>query len=103
MQFFNKRKELAKFLKKCLKKSDDKFERIDCSGSSYDESSCAYIAEVIGERSSDDFWYADFSNMFVTRDKTKLPQSLKLLIDAVADKPMKELYLHDNAFGPIGV
>ena len=28
---------------------------------------------------------------------------MKLLIDSIAAKPIQKLYLHDNAFGPIGV
>ena len=48
-------------------------------------------------------WYADFSNMFVTRDKSLIPPALKSLITSVSSKSIKELYLNDNAFGPIGV
>jgi len=32
-----------------------------------------------------------------------LPSSLKVLINSISGKPIVELYLHDNAFGPIGV
>ena len=49
-----------------------------------------------------DLEYVDFSNMFVTR-QASLPPSLKILIDSISTHPIQELYLHDNAFGPIGV
>lgn len=32
-----------------------------------------------------------------------LPPSLRILINSIRTKPIVELYLHDNAFGPIGV
>ena len=41
--------------------------------------------------------------MFVTRTKATLPASIKMLVDSLATKPIQELYMHDNAFGPIGV
>lgn len=46
---------------------------------------------------------ANFSNMFVTRDKRSLPRSLELLVNSISFKPVQKLYLHDNALGPIGV
>ena len=41
--------------------------------------------------------------MFVTRSKQTLPPSIKMLVDSLASKPIQELYMQDNAFGPIGV
>jgi len=100
-KFFNCKKHLAKFIRKSVGKIEA-FDRIECYGNSYDESSCKYIAELIEEKSSDELYYADFSNMFVTRRET-LPPSMKLLIDSISTKPIQQLYIHDNAFGPIGV
>jgi len=100
-KFFNCKKHLAKFIRRTLGKIEA-FDRIECFGNSYDESSCRYIAELIEEKGSDEFYYADFSNMFVTRRET-LPPSMKLLIDSISTKPIQQLYIHDNAFGPIGV
>lgn len=48
-------------------------------------------------------YYADFSNMFVTRSKETLPISLRYLIEGASTKLLQQLYLQDNAFGPIGV
>ena len=89
-----------KFLNKVDKQD---FDRFLCSDNSFDPTSCEYIAELIQNNSSDEFWFADFSNMFITRDKRSIPPSLKLLIDSVSTKPIRELHLSDNAFGPIGV
>ena len=58
---------------------------------------------MIRDRSSSELWYADFSNMFVTRGKETLPPSIRMLVDSLATKPIQELHIHDNAFGPIGV
>jgi Ran GTPase-activating protein 1 len=46
---------------------------------------------------------ADFSDIFTTRLKSDLPHSLSLLIKAIEDKPIQELNLSHNAFGPAGV
>lgn len=100
-KFFNHRKHLEKFVRKQLEKVDN-FTKIECSGNSYDLSSCEYIAEIIAEKASDNLYSADFSNMFVTKKET-LPPSMEALIGAISLKPITELYLHDNAFGPIGV
>ena len=58
---------------------------------------------MIEANGSEEMWYADFSNMFVTRDKSLIPPALKSLITSISSKSIKELYLNDNAFGPIGV
>ena len=89
-------------MKKSLSKVDS-FDQIVCSNNSYDLTSCEYIAEIINERGTDGLWYADFSNMFVTRKETMLFPSLKLLIDSVSTKSLQELYLDHNALNPTGV
>ena len=45
----------------------------------------------------------NFSDIFTTRERKDLPPALKLMIDAIIDKPIVELNLRDNAFGPDGV
>ena len=101
-KFFNSRKQLEKFLKKSLSKIES-FDQIACSNNSYDLTSCGYIAELINEKGTDGLWFADFSNMFVTRKESQLFPSLKLLIDAVSTKSLQELYLDHNALNPTGV
>lgn len=100
-KFFNQRKHLEKFVRKQLDKIDS-FNAIECSGNSYDTTACSYIGELIESKGSEDFHSADFSNMFVTKRET-LPPSMTILINSIARFPIQELYLHDNAFGPIGV
>jgi Ran GTPase-activating protein 1 len=46
---------------------------------------------------------ADFSDIFTARLRSELPLSLKFLIDALDNKPVGDLILSDNAFGPDGV
>lgn len=43
------------------------------------------------------------SDIFTTRLKTSLPAGLKFLADAINDKPLMQLNLSHNAFGPAGV
>lgn len=45
----------------------------------------------------------NFSDIFTTRERKDLPPALKLMIDAIIDKPIVEVNLSDNAFGPDGV
>jgi len=45
LKLFNNKKHLIKYLKKS--KNKDSFEKIVCSGNSYDLSSCEYISELI--------------------------------------------------------
>lgn len=71
-KLFNSRKQLEKFLKRTLGKVSS-FDRIDCSGNSYDLTSCEYIAELVTEKSRENLWQVNFSNMFVTRSKDILP------------------------------
>ena len=85
--FFNSKQEVLDFIN-VNSEFVDNFNRIECFGNSYDESSCSYVAELIAEKSSPGLHYADFSNMFVTRQKT-LPPSLKILIDSVTSKPIQ--------------
>ena len=88
-KFFNSKKQLVKFLRKDVEKiREDGFSSIECSGNSYDPTSCEYIAELIRDKSGEDFWKAEFSNMFVTRNKQTLPPSIKMLVDSVATKPI---------------
>ena len=82
---FNKRKHLERYMNRNVGKIDN-FDRIVCCGNSYDLTSCEYIAELISEKAADDLSYADFSDMFTQRDRSMLPPSLKLLIDAIAPK-----------------
>eukprot|EP00352_Strombidinopsis_acuminata_P009197 CAMPEP_0176373618 /NCGR_PEP_ID=MMETSP0126-20121128/26163_1 /TAXON_ID=141414 ORGANISM="Strombidinopsis acuminatum, Strain SPMC142" /NCGR_SAMPLE_ID=MMETSP0126 /ASSEMBLY_ACC=CAM_ASM_000229 /LENGTH=277 /DNA_ID=CAMNT_0017733825 /DNA_START=485 /DNA_END=1318 /DNA_ORIENTATION=+ len=41
--------------------------------------------------------------MFVSRKREELPESLQEMMNALSDKPIVELNLSDNAFGPDGV
>ena len=65
-KMFNCKKHLVKFVGRQLRTMGD-FDRIECCGNSYDEECCRWIANLIGERGSDQLNFADFSNMFVTR------------------------------------
>ena len=54
---------------------------------------------MLTESAKDDFWHADFSNMFISRDIEDIPVSVKDLLNAIKDKPVTQLFLHDNAVG----
>ena len=42
----------------------------------------------------------DLSDCFTTRGSEELPKCLKYILEAISDKPIKELNLSDNALGP---
>jgi Ran GTPase-activating protein 1 len=47
--------------------------------------------------------YAIFSDLFVSRLRAELPESLLYLMDNIMDKNIIQLDLSHNAFGPDGV
>ncbi len=75
---------------------------ITLSKNSYGVEACEWIAENI-VKSCSNLKKADFSDIFTTRLREELPKSLKFLIDALDNKPVNELILSDNAFGPDGI
>ena len=81
------------------------FERIssfELSGNSYGMEACRWIAENVLKKCVN-LQSVNFSDIFTTRERKELPPSLKLMIDAILDKPIRELNLAHNAFGPDGV
>ena len=72
------------------------------SANSYDLEPCRWIAENI-LKNCINLKRVNFSDIFTTRLRSNLPPSLKLLIDAIMDKPIVELNVSHNAFGPDGV
>ena len=96
-------KELEAFLEEQIA-TKDLISKIICGGNSYSREACEYIAEIIKTKGDlEKFYYADFSNMFVSRKLDELPDSVSLLIDAVKGFNITHLYMSDNAFGPNGV
>ena len=79
---FETREDMEKFLQKRLAEIDT-FTGIRCKGNSYDYSACEYIAELIREKSSEAFAYADFSDMFEGREEEAIPESLRPMLEAV--------------------
>ena len=75
------------------------FTAIECSGNSYSLEACKYIAELIKDNASENLYLADFSDMFVSRKIDFMPESIKCLIDAVGDRPVKQVCLNSNAIG----
>ena len=63
---------------------------------------CEWIAENI-LKDCHQLKKVDFSDIFTTRERDKLPASLKFMVDAIIDKDIVELNLSHNAFGPDGV
>ena len=59
-------------------------------------------AKALGEKMKNlkNLKKVDLSDCFVTRGSGELPNCLKFLLEAIADKPIKELYLNNNALGP---
>lgn len=72
------------------------------SGNSFGMDACQWIAENI-LINLHNLQKVDFSDIFTTRERDKLPASLKFMIDAIIDKQIVSLKLSHNAFGPDGV
>jgi len=72
------------------------------SANSYGLEPCRWIADNVLKHCVN-LKKVNFSDIFTTRARAVLPPSLKLLIEAIADKPIVELDLSANAFGPDGV
>ena len=72
------------------------------SGNSYGMEACRWIADNVLSKCVN-LQKAVFSDIFTTRERSALPPSLKLMIDDIKDKPIVELDLGHNAFGPDGV
>lgn len=77
-------------------------ESIKLSGNSFGIDACQWIAENFLQHCVA-LKRVDFSDIFTTRERDKLPASLKVMIDAIIDKDIVELNLSHNAFGPDGV
>ena len=94
------REQLADLIKEEMRSiTKHGFSAIECSGNSYSPEACKYLAEIIKKYSSKTLWFADFSDMFTTRSIDNIPESVKALIDAIENRPVKELYLNSNAIG----
>ena len=69
----------------------NEFSLINCSGNSYSVEACEFLASVIKNSASEDLEFVDFGNMFVSRLIEDIPKSLKMLLTAIMDKPVKNL------------
>ena len=69
----------------------NEFSSFTCSGNSYSVEACEYLATVIKNSASEDLESVDFGNMFVSRLIEDIPKSLKMLLTAIMDKPVKSL------------
>lgn len=72
------------------------------SANSYGLEPCRWMAENVLKHCVN-LKRVNFSDIFTTRAREVLPPSLKLLIGAITDKPIVDLDLSANAFGPDGV
>lgn len=90
-------------LKKCFEGMEhEKVGSIILSGNSYGIEACRWIADNVLAKCVN-LRRVIFSDIFTTRERKALPPSLKLMVDKITDKPIVELDLSHNAFGPDGV
>ena len=75
------------------------FSAIECSGNSYSIEAAQNLAMTIKNSAKPDFYFADFSNMFIARQIEDIPVALKFLLAAIVEKPVTTLCLNDNAIG----
>jgi Ran GTPase-activating protein 1 len=72
------------------------------SGNSYGTEACQWIAENV-IKFCENIKKVDFSDIFTSRLRSDLPNSLLLLMTALEGKSVQNLDLSHNAFGPDGV
>lgn len=75
---------------------------LELSGNSYGFEACKWIAENILSKAQN-LRKCIFSDIFTTRLRNTLPQSLVVLIQPLMDKNIISIDLAHNAFGPDGV
>jgi Ran GTPase-activating protein 1 len=100
----------GKFFDKVDKDLEQYFEFLDhervasfeLSGNSFGLEACGWIAENVLINCVN-LQEVNFSDIFTTRERKDLPPSLKVMVDAILDKPIKSINLSHNAFGPDGV
>jgi Ran GTPase-activating protein 1 len=64
---------------------------------------CEWVANLLKSQDTPSLKEIDFSNIFVSRLRAELPQSLKIMALALLPKQLIEVDLSDNAFGPDGI
>lgn len=79
-----------------------KITSIELSGNSYGQEACQWISENVIAYCNN-LKKVNFSDIFTTRLRQDLPQSLGYLINALEGKLIVEINLSYNAFGPDGV
>jgi Ran GTPase-activating protein 1 len=84
-----------------LRENREKITGIELSSNSLGFDAAKALAEEIKELKN--LEVVNYRDIFVSRKKEDLPNSLYELIKAIEDKNIKVLDLSDNAFGPIGV
>ncbi|KRX04355.1 hypothetical protein PPERSA_03595 [Pseudocohnilembus persalinus] len=75
-------------------------EYICLEGNSYSKKFCQEFAEVL--KQLDNLKYLDLQNIFVSRLKDEIPESLQYIGDSLIGKNIIELDLSDNAVNPFG-
>jgi len=75
---------------------------ITLGGNSYGTAACEWISDNI-LKNCVNLQKINFSDMFTQRLRSDLPNSLKILMTSVLDKPIESVDLSHNAFGPDGV
>jgi len=90
--------------------SADKFDVLDratgikLSGNSFGFEACNFMAEQFAARDTPFLVKIDFSDIFVSRLRAELPNSLRVMSQALLPKQqLIVLNLSDNAFGPDGI
>jgi len=84
-----------------LRENREKITGIELSSNSLGYDAAKALAQEIKELKN--LEVVNYRDIFVSRKKEDLPNSLHELIRAIEDKNIKVLDLSDNAFGPIGV
>jgi len=78
-------------------------ETISLGGNSFGKEACEFLSTLYKEKECPLLRKALFDNLFVSRLREEIPDSIRALTDALLGKSVQELDMSDNAFGPDGI
>jgi Ran GTPase-activating protein 1 len=93
---FETRDDILPYLRPLIDNPD--VEEVHLSGNTYGVEACKFLAEILATKKN--LKVAQFADIFSTRLRTEIPQSLDYILSAILNHPkLHTINLSDNAFG----
>lgn len=101
-QRFETKEDIEKLMKeKNVVFLPEQTEELNFGGNSFGREACEYL-QTLAEKCTN-LKVAKFDSMFVSRLRSEIPDSISCLVRGIEGKPIVELDMSDNAFGPDGI